>query len=387
MQRPPRDELLVFGAPRVEEDEIREVVDSLRSGWLGSGPKVARFETLFRDYAGAPHAVAVSSCSAALHLSLLAAGVGPGDEVVTSAMTFAATANAIVHCGATPVLVDCDRRTQLLDLDRLRDALGPRTRAVVPVHFAGRPCDLDALAALAAERGLAVVEDAAHAIEARFRRHKVGSASPFTCFSFYATKNVATGEGGMVTTLDAAHAETIRVLRNHGLSRDAWARSADDGPALAEVVAPGFKYTLTDVAAALGLHQLARVQANLERREAIWRRYDEAFGELPLETPAPAEPDTVHARHLYTLLVDPARAGVSRDELARRLRRDGIGTGVHYVGVHLQPWYRERFGFRPADFPNATWIGERTLSLPLSAGLSDEDVEDVIAAVRRGLAR
>jgi dTDP-4-amino-4,6-dideoxygalactose transaminase len=327
----------------------------------------------------------VSSCSAALQLALLAAGIGPGDEVITSAMTFAATANAIVHTGATPVLVDCDRRTQLLDLDRVRAAIGPRTRAVLPVHFAGRPCDLDALAALAAERELVVVEDAAHAIEARWRGRKIGAASPFTCFSFYATKNVATGEGGMVTALDAAHAETIRMLRNHGQARDAFARFDDDAPSAPEVIAPGFKYTLTDLAAALGLHQLARVEAGLARRAAIWRRYDEAFAGLPLDTPAPADADTVHARHLYTVMVDPDRAGVTRDELARRLRRAGIGTGIHYVGVHLQPYYRKRFGLEPSACPNATWISQRTLSLPLSAGLDDGDVEDVIAAVRRGL--
>lgn len=377
--------MLTFGAPHVEEEEIREVVDSLRSGWLGSGPKVARFEERFRDYTGAGHAVAVSSCSAALHLSLLAAGIGPGDEVITCALTFCATAHAVEHVGARPVLVDCDRRTQTLDPAQVEAAITPATRAVLPVHFAGRPCDLDAIGALAARHDLVVIEDAAHAIEARFRGRKIGSVSPFTCFSFYATKNVATGEGGMVTVPDAGQAETLRILRNHGLSRDALARHDDAESLHYEVVARGFKYNLTDLAAGLGLHQLARVDEGLRRRQAVWARYDAAFADLPVDTPAPEEPGTLHARHLYTLMVDRERAGLSRDELARRLRARRIGTGVHYVAVHLQPYYRKRYGLRPEAFPESTWISERTLSLPLSAGLSDDDVEDVVSAVRDAL--
>jgi dTDP-4-amino-4,6-dideoxygalactose transaminase len=385
MDRPLRQSLLTFGAPHVEEEEIREVVDSLRSGWLGSGPKVARFEERFRDYTGAGHAVAVSSCSAALHLSLLAAGIGPGDEVITCALTFCATAHAVEHVGARPVLVDCDRRTQTLDPAQVEAAITPATRAVLPVHFAGRPCDLDAIGALAARHDLVVIEDAAHAIEARFRGRKIGSVSPFTCFSFYATKNVATGEGGMVTVPDAGQAETLRILRNHGLSRDALARHDDAESLHYEVVARGFKYNLTDLAAGLGLHQLARVDEGLRRRQAVWARYDAAFADLPVDTPAPEEPGTLHARHLYTLMVDRERAGLSRDELARRLRARRIGTGVHYVAVHLQPYYRKRYGLRPEAFPESTWISERTLSLPLSAGLSDDDVEDVVSAVRDAL--
>ncbi len=377
-----REKYLVFGAPTLGEEEIAEVVDSLRSGWIGTGPKVARFEALMREYTGAEHAVALHSCTAALHLSMLVAGLGEGDEVITTPMTFAATANAILHTGATPVLVDCDRGTQLIDPQRVADAVTSRTRAILPVHLAGRICDLDAIHEIARRRDLVVIEDAAHALEGAWRGRKVGNVSQLTCFSFYVTKNLTTGEGGMVTTNDPDLAAKIKMYGLHGLSRDAWKRFSDEGYRHYQVHFPGFKYNMMDVQAAIGIHQLPRVEQWLARRTQIWALYDEAFAGLPVERPAPAEPDTVHARHLYTLMVDARRCGISRDELMAALHQRGIGTGVHYVGVHLHPYYRERFGYRPEDFPNATWISERTVSLPLSGGLSDEDVEDVIAAVR-----
>lgn len=377
-----RDEFLVFGAPRIEEAEIEEVVASLRSGWLGTGPKVARFEEAFRAYAGAEHAVAVNSCTAALHLAMVAAGVGPGDEVITTAMTFVATANAILHTGATPVLVDCDRETGLVDPERVAEAVTSRTRAVVPVHLYGRPCDMDRLGRIAAEHDLLVVEDAAHAIEASWHGQKVGTIGDLTCFSFYVTKNVTTGEGGMVTTQSAELAERIKVYALHGLTKDAWRRYSDRGYQHYRAVVAGYKYNMMDLQAAIGLHQLPRADAWLERREEIWARYDEAFAELPLGTPPPPAPDTVHARHLYTLLVDRERCGVDRDTFMERLHRMKIGCGVHYLGVHLHPVYRELFGYEPEDFPEATWISERTVSIPLSPKLDDEDVEDVIRAVR-----
>lgn len=382
MSAPRRDDFLVFGAPRIEEAEIEEVVASLRSGWLGTGPKVARFEEAFRDYVGAEHAVAVSSCTAALHLAMVAAGVGPGDEVITTAMTFVATANAILHTGATPVLVDCDRETGLIDPERVAGAVTPRTRAVVPVHLYGRPCEMDRIEAIAREHDLLVVEDAAHAIEASWHGRKVGTIGDLTCFSFYVTKNVTTGEGGMVTTRSAELAERIKVYALHGLSTDAWRRYSDEGYRHYHAVVAGFKYNMMDLQAAIGLHQLPRADAWLRRREEIWARYDEAFADLPLGTPPPPAPDTVHARHLYTLLVDGERCGVDRDGFMERLHRMKIGTGVHYLGVHLHPVYRDRFGYEPGDFPNATWISERTVSIPLSPKLEDGDVEDVIRAVR-----
>jgi dTDP-4-amino-4,6-dideoxygalactose transaminase len=383
--RLPRARYLTFGAPCLGEAEIAEVVDALRGGWIGTGPRVTQLEALVREYTGARHAVALNSCTAALHLSLLAAGVGPGDEVITTPMTFCATANAIVHTGATPVFVDCDRDTQLINPAQVAGAVTPRTRAILPVHFAGRVADLDALHAIARAHGLVVIEDAAHALEARHGARKVGTISPLTCFSFYVNKNMTTGEGGMVTTDDAELAARIRVYGLHGMDRDAWKRYSDEGYRHYEVHVPGFKYNMMDLQAAIGLHQLPRLPAWLERRGEIWQRYDEAFAGLPLGRPRPPDPAHTHARHLYTVMVDPAEAGITRDALMARLHALGIGTGVHYRAVHLHPYYRDRFGYRPEDFPNAAWISERTVSLPLSPALSDDDVEDVIEAVHRAL--
>lgn len=381
------DDFLVFGAPLIGEEEIDEVVASMRAAWLGTGPKVARFEELVRDYLGAEHTVAVNSCTAALHLAMLAAGIGPGDEVITTAMTFVATANAILHAGATPVLVDVDRWTGLIDVDGIRAAITPRTRAIVPVHMYGRPCDMDAIQALAAEHGLRVIEDAAHALEARYRGRKIGTIGDVTAFSFYVTKNITTGEGGMVATADADVAARIKTLALHGITADAWKRFSDEGYRHYQCVEPGFKYNMMDLQAAIGIHQLPRIGGWLARRAEIWARYDAAFADLPVETPAPPadEPGTVHARHLYTLLVDPDTAGIGRDALMQRLYQRGVGTGVHYIGVHLHPYYRETFGLEPEDFPNATHISERTLSIPLSPGLTDGDVDRVIEAVRDAL--
>jgi dTDP-4-amino-4,6-dideoxygalactose transaminase len=382
MDKPVRDNYLVFGAPLIEEAEIEEVMDSMRSGWLGTGPKVARFEAAFREYTGAQYAMAVNSCTAGLHLSMLVAGLGPGDEVITTPMTFAATVNTIIHSGATPVLVDCDRETMLIDPQRIEDAVTPRTRAIVPVHLCGRPCDMDAIGDIARRHDIIVIEDAAHAIETVYKGRKIGNISHFTCFSFYSTKNVVTGEGGMVTTNNPDFADKIKIYGLHGMSRDAWKRFSDDGYKHYQVVFPGFKYNMMDLQAAIGLHQLARVNKTLQRRNEIWQIYDEAFADLPVGLPALDEPDTVHARHLYTLMIDKERCGLTRDEFMQKMHRLNVGTGVHYVGVHLHPYYRERFGFSERSFPNASWISERTVSIPLSPRLSSSDVEDVISAVR-----
>ncbi|HEX8431617.1 MAG TPA: DegT/DnrJ/EryC1/StrS family aminotransferase, partial [Longimicrobium sp.] len=340
MSRPsPRDRYLVFGAPQIGEEAIAEVVDSLRSGWLGTGPKVHRFEEMLRAHTGAEHAMALHSCTAALHLSMVAAGIGAGDEVITTPLTFAATLNSVVHTGAAPVLVDCDRDTQLIDPQRIEDAVTPRTRAIIPVHLAGRVCDMDAISDIARRHGLLVIEDAAHALEARHRGRPVGSISQLTCFSFYVTKNVTTGEGGAVTTDDPELAARIKMYGLHGLSRDAWKRFADAGYRHYQVEYPGFKYNMMDLQAAIGIHQLPRVMEWHARREAVWLRYDEAFAGLPVTTPAPPPPDQLHARHLYTLMVDEARAGISRDAFMDALHQRRIGTGCHYVGLHLHPFY------------------------------------------------
>jgi dTDP-4-amino-4,6-dideoxygalactose transaminase len=376
---------LVFGAPHIDDAGIAEVVDSLQSGWLGTGPKVARFEQIIREYTGAQHAVAVNSCTAALHLSLLASGIGPGDEVITTPMTFCATANAIIHTGARPVFVDCDRATQLIDPERIEAAITPRTRAILPVHLTGRPCAMDDINALAKQHGLVVIEDAAHALETRYRGRKVGAISPLTCFSFYVTKNVTTGEGGMVTTDDEELASRIKMYALHGMTRDAWSRFSDSGYRHYQVVVPGFKYNMMDLQAAIGIHQMSHADEWLERRESIWNAYDSALTGLPVALPVRADDDTVHARHLYTIMVDEQVAGVSRDALMARLHTRGVGTGVHYVAVHLHPYYRDTLGLAPADFSNATWISERTLSIPLSPHLTDTDVERVVTALRESI--
>ncbi len=393
-----RDNYLVFGQPRIEQAEIDEVVDTLRSGWIGTGPKAAEFERRFAAYCEVPTAVAVSSCTAGMHLCLLEVGAGPGTGVITSTLTFPSTVNVILHAGARPFLLDIDRGTMNLSPERLRQFLerecvrDPKTgrprhratdadiRAIMPVHFAGRPCDMDAIGALAAEHRLVVIEDAAHAIEARYHGRKVGSISPFTCFSFYATKNLTTGEGGMVTLTGADAAAGLKVNKLHGISHDAWSRFEAEGAPSYEVVSPGYKYNMTDIQASIGLHQLERVEANLRRREAVWARYDRELAHLPITLPAAAEDDTTHARHLYTVLVDPDRSGITRDDFRRRLHEANIGTGVHFIAIHLHDYYRRKLGYEAADFPDAAYVSKTTVSLPLSAHLTEQDVTDVVEA-------
>jgi len=380
-----KDRFLVFGAPDIHDEEIREVVSTLESGWLGTGPRVARFEREFSSYVGAPHASALNSCTAALHLSLLAAGLRPGDEVITSALTFCATVNAVIHAGATPVLADVDPRTMNLDPEDVARKVTRRTKALLPVHFAGRPCDMDALMAIAQRHELVVIEDCAHAIETEWRGRHAGTIGDFGCFSFYVTKNVATGEGGMVVNRREEDAFRIRVLGLHGMSKDAWKRFGDDGYKHYQVVAAGFKYNMMDLQAAIGIHQLARVEPAWRRRREIWNRYDEAFAGLPLTCPAEPDADTRHAFHLYTVLVDETKAGLTRDAFLEGMTQEGIGVGVHYLALPEHPHYRETLGWRPDDTPHATRIGRRTVSLPISPKLTDEDVSDVITAVRRTL--
>jgi dTDP-4-amino-4,6-dideoxygalactose transaminase len=378
-----KERFLVFGAPMLAEEDIEEVIDSLRSGWLGTGPKVARFERDFAAYQGADHVVALSSCTAALHLSLLAAGVKPGDEVITTPLTFCATVNAIIHAGAVPVLADVDPTTFNIDPDAVAARVTSRTKAIVPVHFAGRPCDMDALSPIVERHRLVMIEDCAHAIETEYRGRKAGTFGDFGCFSFYVTKNVVTGEGGMVLARREADAARIRILGLHGMSKDAWKRFSDEGYKHYQVVEAGFKYNMMDLQAAIGLHQLERVESMWRRRQEIWSRYDEALADLPIARPAPPAPDTRHGLHLYTILVEPARAGVTRDAFLEAMTAHNIGVGVHYLAVPEHPYYRERFGWRPEDFPHATRIGRSTVSIPLSAKLTDADVADVIEAMHR----
>ena len=379
----PKDRFLVFGAPSIEEAEIEEVVASMRSGWLGTGPKVARFETDFRTYKDADHAVAVNSCTAALHLSILAAEIKPGDEVITTPMTFCATVNAIIHAGATPVLADVDPVTMNIDPKQVALKITKKTRAILPVHFAGRPCDMDALCDLARQLNLKLIEDCAHAIETEYKGLKVGTFGDFGCFSFYVTKNIVTGEGGMVLARREEDAARVKVLALHGMSKDAWKRFGDEGHKHYYVVECGFKYNMMDIQAAIGIHQLSRVETYRQRRQEIWNRYNEAFADLPIDLPADPEPDTHHALHLYTILIDPEKTGISRDAFLDAMIAQNIGVGVHYQSIPEHPYYQERFGWKPEDYPNSMRIGRQTVSLPLSAKFSERDVEDVNTAVRK----
>ena len=385
LETPFRTDYLVFGKPDIQEPEINEVLAALRSGWIGTGPRAAKFERQFAEYVSTPSAVAVNSCTAALHLALVVMGVRPGDEVIVPAMTFASTANVVIHAGGRPVFADVKRDTMCIDPDEIARLATSRTRAVIPVHFAGRAAEMTQILDQASQHKLCVIEDCAHAIETTYSGRHAGTFGDLGAFSFYATKNVVTGEGGMITTSNPALSERLRTLRLHGLSGDAWRRYSDDGFKHYEIVEPGFKYNMMDLQAALGIHQLARVESNLKRRQQIWARYDEAFADLPAILPAAEEPGTRHARHLYTLMLDLDRLTTHRDAIQLALHRQRIGTGIHYRALNLHPYYRDTFGYHTGQFANAEWISERTLSLPLSTAMTDGDVDDVVFAVAHTL--
>ncbi|MCM0083488.1 DegT/DnrJ/EryC1/StrS family aminotransferase [Geomonas sp. Red32] len=377
---------LVYGAPAIEAPEIEEVVACMESGWLGTGPRVAQFERDFAAYQGVSHVAALNSCTAALHLSMVAAGIRPGDEVITTPLTFCATVNAIIHAGGTPVLADIDPVTMNIDPAEIERKITAKTKAVIPVHFAGRPCRMDAIMTIAKRHGLKVIEDCAHAIETEYRGKKAGTFGDFGCFSFYVTKNVITGEGGMVVAKREEDIGRIKILGLHGMSKDAWKRFGDEGFKHYYLVECGYKYNMMDLQAAIGIHQLARVETNWAKRELIWGRYDEAFGPLPVAIPAPVEQETRHARHLYTILIDEEKTGISRDRFLDLMTARNIGVGVHYLSLPEHPYYQDTFGWRPEDYPHAMRVGRQTVSLPLSPKLTDQDVEDVISSVKAVLA-
>lgn len=375
------EEFLVFGSPRIEELSIDAVASVLHSGWLGSGPKCKAFEEAFANYLQAGSALAVNSCTAALHLALLALDIGPGDEVITTPMTFCATANVIVHAGATPVFADIDPVTWNLDPQQVSGKITERTKAVMPVHYLGRPCDVEAFERLAQKHGLKVIYDAAHAIEARVGGKSVACWGDATCYSFHATKNITTGEGGMLVS---AREDTIRkasVLRQHGLNTDAWTRYEGQSFGRYLTTTAGFKYNMPDINAAIGLTQLPRIEEWLLRREEIWDRYAQELKSLPLALPAPVAEGIRHARHLFTPLLDLDRAGISRWDLVEQLKKRGIGTGIHFVGLHEHPFYQQRFGLKRTDCPHSAFVSDRTFSVPLSSKLTDRQVGAVIGAL------
>ena len=376
-----RTEFLPFSPPLIGEEEIAEVVDTLRSSWITTGPKTRRFETEFAAHVQAPGALALSSCTAALHTALVTLGIGPGDEVVTTPMTFAASANVIEHVGARPVLADVEPDTLNLDPARVAAAITPRTRAILPVHYAGHPVELDALGLLAERHRLALIEDAAHALPAVYKGRRIGSGTNPAAFSFYATKNLTTAEGGMLTG-DPDFLARARIVGLHGMSREAWQRYDKGGSWYYEVVLPGFKYNMTDIQAALGVWQLRKLERHQARRRAVVALYDAAFaGEPALELPV-TRPEVEHAWHLYVLRLRPEALRIDRDRFITALAERNIGTSVHFIPIHLHPYYRDRYGYAPDAFPVAHANYRRMLSLPLNPRLSDPDVADVIEAVR-----
>ncbi len=373
-----RNKFLIFGSPLIEQSEIDEVVASLKSGWLSTGPKVHQFEEMFKEYKGCRFAMALNSCTAALHLSMQAIGIKPDDEVIVPTMTFAATANAVIHAGGKPVFADCEKDTMNIDPLDIKRKITPKTKAIIPVHFAGRACNMDAIMDIAKRHDLKVVEDCAHSIETEYNGKKVGTIGDIGCFSFYVTKNIVTGEGGMAITDNEDYANQIKILGLHGMSKDAWKRFGDTGYKHYQIIYAGYKYNMMDIQAAIGIHQLPRIDMYWQRRQAIWNRYNEAFANLPVFMPSSIETGTRHAYHLYTLLLDINQLKITRDEFLEEMTKRNIGVGVHYIALHLHPYYQEVFGYKKSDFPNAEWISDRTVSLPLSAKLTDEDVEDVI---------
>lgn len=380
--RQKRKDFLIFGSPLIEQPEIDEVSASLKSGWLGTGPKVAKFEDMFKSYKASRFAIALNSCTAALHLSMIAVGIKPGDEVLVPVLTFASTANAVIHAGGIPVFIDCDKDTMNISPEDINRKISFKTKAIIPVHFAGRPCNMDAIMDIARKYNLKVIEDCAHAAESEYHGKKTGAFGDLGCFSFYVTKNITTGEGGMIITDKEWYSNQIKVLALHGLSKDAWRRFSDEGYKHYQLFYSGFKYNMMDIQAAIGIHQLPRIDKYWERRQRIWNKYNEAFKSLPVFLPAPPEADTRHAYHLYTLLLDIDKLRITRDEFLNEMTKLNIGTGVHYVALHLHPYYQAHFDYKRGDFPNAEWISDRTVSIPLSAKLTDEDVEDVIYAVK-----
>lgn len=376
---------LPFALPEIGEEEIAEVVDTLRSGWVTTGPKAKRFEDDFVEFLGDEtlQALAVNSATAGLHLALEGLGIGPGDEVITTTHTFTATAEVARYLGADVVLVDIDPDTLCIDPTLVEAAITPRTKAILPVHYAGLAADMPALLAIAKRHGLKVVEDAAHALPTTCGGRLIGTLeSDVTVFSFYANKTITTGEGGMVVTRDAALAQRMRTMRLHGMSRDAFDRFTAKVPSwYYEIVAPGFKYNLTDIAAALGIHQLRRAQAFHRRREQLAALYDQGLAALPVITPPRPKGGDSHAWHLYALQLGDA-ATLERDTLIERLFAAGIGCSVHYIPLHLQPYWRDRYALRPEQFPNSDRAYRRMLSLPLYTRMRDDDVRRVVDAVR-----
>lgn len=379
------DRFLPFHQPIFGDDELAQLREALESGWLTRGPKTAEFERLFKDYVGANAAVGVNSATSGLHLALVCLGIKPGDEVITTPITYCATPNEIEHAGATPVFVDVNAETWLIDPIKVEEAITPRTKAIMPVHLYGQSCDMDALRDIAKRHNLKIIEDAAHAIETRWNDEKIGTIGEFTVFSFYPTKNISTGEGGMLTTMDPELGAYAHRMSMHGNSKDAWKRYSSSGFAHYTLEERGYKYHMFDLLAAVGLAQFPKLETWWIKRKALWDRYNSLLLNVPGVRSIPDVMPGRHAYHLYVLELDTDALGISRDAIMKYLQEHNVGVGIHYYGMHLQPHYVDRYGLRPADFPNATRASERMISLPLYPRMSLDDVDAVVAVLTKAL--
>lgn len=377
----PRSQRVIFQSPIITDTDINAVTECLRGLWIGKGPRVDEFETQFAAYKGAPYAAGVSSCSAGLHLALLALRIGPGDEVIAPTMTFCSTVHAILHVGATPVLADCNLDDYNIRPDEIERRITSRTKAIIVVHMAGRPCDMDAILHIAHRRNLRVVEDCAHAIESTYKGRPSGLVGDIGCFSFYPTKNLTTGEGGMVTTASRQLFRRVKLLSQNGVVADAWAR--ESGRNRNRIVAPGYKYNMTDIEASLGMVQLRALDSRWAIRQHVCTIYSRLLSHPGMIQPAQPELGCRHAHHLFSIHLRLEKLRATRDQIAAAMSAENIGTGVHYVPVHQQPYYKHRFRFSDSDFPNASILGPRTLSLPLSADLTDDQIVSICAALHR----
>ena len=385
--KPLRKDFLPFHRPLIGVEEETEVVQTLRSGWITTGPRTQEFEKAFTDYIGCRHAIGLNSGTAGLHLALVALGVGEGDEVITTPITFPATANVIVHQRARPVFADIDPETLNIDPDKIEGKITPKTKAIMPVHLAGHPCEMDRISEIARKYNLKVIEDAAHALEAEYHGKKVGVLGDVAAFSFYATKNITTGEGGMLTTDDDEIADMVNILRLHGISRDAWKRYGLEGYKHWDTLYPGYKYNMFDIQAAIGIHQLKKVGKFLQIRRKYVEMYDQAFAQIP-EIKVPGRKENIkHSHYLYVIQVKTEDLTADRDIIMNAIQAENIGIGIHFRALHLQPYYKNTYGFKPGDFPNAEYASDRVISLPLYPAMTEEDMADVIKAVSRVISR
>jgi len=381
---PVREDFLSFSQPKLSENEIQAVADTVRSGWLTTASKTHDFEDNFKSYVGAGHAVGLNSCTAGLFLALKVLGIKSGDEIITTPLTFAASVNVIEHIGARPVFVDVDPLTLNINPDLVRKAITGKTRAIIPVHLYGRPCDMVSIRQIADQEGLHIVQDCAHAIESELDGVRLASFGDIACYSFYATKNVTTGEGGMAVTDNEKWADRMRSLALHGLNRDAYKRYEEGGSPVYDLTEPGYKFNMPDITAALGLEGLSRVDQRLKRREEIWKKYTSGLASLPgLTLPAGIPTGVRHARHLYACMIDENKAGLDRDKMIEALARENIGAGIHFIPVHTYSYYRDKYNYKTANLPVASKAGTTLFSLPMTPFLTDDEVGDVISAVKK----